>query len=256
MLYKCYHMDGYTPADPGRLWASDLTCIETGSGVSRFALMTDVYSRMAVGRKQARALHSPDVLSALKMALGRPGGKHSESVRPSARGSGYCCRDYVHMPDRRNIRIRMTGSGHPFDSVVAGPVCGILKTGRMYDGKPGAWLESSLLTGKITDLCHHRTPRRRIGYTLPVRVHQTGMKPERMWKNDYRGRNVPLDGNTGKNKNSEPEQNSMKNNCPEKETRTTLLRGNGASATPLFHFPEAKRKVGRKNFNPHCSIAL
>jgi hypothetical protein len=79
---------------------------------------------------------------------------------------GYCCRDYVDMPVRRNIRIRMTESGDPFDNVVAGLVCGILKTGRMYDGKPGAWQESGLLTGKITDLCHHQTPRRRIGYIL------------------------------------------------------------------------------------------
>jgi hypothetical protein len=100
----------------------------------------------------------------------------------------------------------------------------------MYDGKPGAWQESGLLTGEITELCHRRTSCRRIDYTLPVRVHQTGMKPERMWKNDYQGRNVLMDGNTGENKDSVPEQDSMKNNCPEKETRKTLLRGNGAEA--------------------------
>ncbi|MDR0700563.1 MAG: hypothetical protein LBG28_15305 [Tannerella sp.] len=72
------------------------------------------------------------------------------------------------------------------------------------------------------------------------------MKTERMWKNYYRGRNVPLDGNTGGNKDSVPEQDGMKNSCPEREEQKTLHQGNTASAAPPLHFSDTKRKVGRK----------
>jgi hypothetical protein len=81
---------------------------------------------------------------------------------------------------------------------------------------------------------------------LSAEVHQTGMKTERMWKNYYRGRNVPLDGNTGGNKDSVPEQDGMKNSCPEREEQKTLHQGNTASAAPPLHFSDTKRKVGRK----------
>jgi hypothetical protein len=55
-----------------------------------------------------------------------------------------------------------------------------------------------------------------------------------------------MNGNTGENKDSVPEQDGRKNNCSEKEEQKTLPQGNSASATPSLHFPVAKRKVGRK----------
>jgi hypothetical protein len=51
-----------------------------------------------------------------------------------------------------------------------------------------------------------------------------------MWKNYYQSRDKSPEGKRGENKDSVPEQDGMKNNCPEKETRKTLLRGNGKSA--------------------------
>jgi hypothetical protein len=56
------------------------------------------------------------------------------------------------------------------------------------------------------------------------------MKTERMWKNYYRGRDVPVDSNPGGNKDKVLEQDGMENNCPEKEKQKLLHQGNGAEA--------------------------
>jgi transposase InsO family protein len=221
---------GYTPTAPNRLWVSDITYIETGSGVVYLSLITDAYSHKIVGWNLSRTLRSSGALAALKMALGCLSGKQPELIHHSDRGSQYCCRNYVNLLKRSNIRISMTESGDPLENAVAERVNGILKTEWMYDGKPGTWQEAGSLTGKIIDLYNHQRPHQSIGYMVPAQVHQTGVKTERMWKNYYRGRNVPVDGNLGENKDKVPEPDGMKNSCPEKEEQKLLHQGNGAEA--------------------------
>ncbi|MDR0429432.1 MAG: DDE-type integrase/transposase/recombinase, partial [Tannerellaceae bacterium] len=96
---------GYTPTAPNRLWVSDITYIETGNEVSYLSLITDAYSHKIVGWNLALTLRSSGALAALKMALGSLSGKQPELIHHSDRGSQYCCRDYVNMLHRRNIRI-------------------------------------------------------------------------------------------------------------------------------------------------------
>jgi transposase InsO family protein len=237
---------GYTPAAPNRLWVSDITYIETGDGVIYLSLITDAFSHKIVGWNLSRTLRTPGALAALKMALGSLKGKHPELIHHSDRGSQYCCRDYVNQLHRKSIRISMTENGDPRENAVAERVNGILKTEWLYDVKPGSWQEAGVLTGKIIDLYNSQRPHQSIGYMVPSQVHQTGMKTERMWKNYYRNRNVLPDDNTGKEKDSVPEPDGMKNSCPGKEKQKTLHQGHSASATPPLHVPDAKRKVGRK----------
>jgi hypothetical protein len=116
----------------------------------------------------------------------------------------------------------------------------------MYNVKPGTWREAGTLTGKIIDLYNHQRPHQSIGYMVPAQVHQTGMKTERMWKNYYRNRHVPPDGNTEEDKDNVPESDGVKNGCPEKTERETFHQGKGAEAQPKRNFPDEKRKVGRE----------
>ena len=226
---------GYTPAAPNRLWVSDITYIETGGDVGYLSLITDVYSHKIVGWNLSRTLRSPGALSALKMALGSLEGKQPELIHHSDRGSQYCCINYVNMLNRRDIRIRMTESGDPLENAVAERVNGILKTEWIYDNKPVSWQQAVSLVGRIIDLYNNQRPHQSIGYMVPAQVHQTGMKTERMWKNYYQGRNTPADGNTEKNKDSLPEQDGMKDNCPGKEGQNILHQGNSASAPPPLY---------------------
>jgi hypothetical protein len=140
----------------------------------------------------------------------------------------------------------MTESGDPLENAVAERVNGILKTEWIDDGKPETWQEAGFLTGKIIDLYNHQRPHQSIGYMVPAQVHQTGMKTERMWKNYYRGRNVPMDSNPGENQDKVPGQDGMKNSCPEKKEQMLPHQGNSASATPPLHFPDEKQKIERK----------
>jgi transposase InsO family protein len=238
---------GYTPTAPNRLWVSDITYIETGSKVGYLSLITDAYSHKIVGRNLSRTLRSSGAPAALKMALGTLSGKHPELIRHSDRGSRYCCRTYVNLLTRRNIRISMTENGDPRENAVAERVNGILKTEWVYDGKPDSWREAGSFTVKTIDLYNHQRPHQSIGYMVPAQVHQTGMKTERMWKNYYRGRkNIPLESNVGENKDSVPVQDGMKNNGQGNGEQATLHQGHSASATPPLHVPDAGRKAGTK----------
>lgn len=237
---------GYTPAAPNRLWVSDITYIETGDGVFYLSLITDAFSHKIVGWKLSRTLRTS---GALKMALGSLKGKQPELIHHSDRGSQYCCRDYVNLLHRKSIRISMRENGDPRENAVAERVNGILKTEWFYDGKPGSWQETGVLTDKIIDLYNSQRPHRSIGYMVPSQVHQTGMKTERMWKNYYRSRSLPMDGNTEEDGEKVPKQDGKKNNCPGKEYQKALHQGNSASATPALHFPDAKKAGGNQTVN-------
>jgi transposase InsO family protein len=237
---------GYTPTAPNRLWVSDITYIETGVEVSYLSLITDAYSHKIVGWNLSRTLRSPGALAALKMALGSLSGKQPELVHHSDRGSQYCCRDYVNLLNRRNIRVSMTENGDPLENAIAERVNGILKTEWIYSCKPDSWQDMVAFVGRIIDLYNNQRPHQSIGYMTPAHVHQTGLKTERMWKNYYQGRNTLADGNTGRNKDSLPEQGGMNDNSPGKDDQNILHRGNSASAPPSLHFPDAKRNADRK----------
>jgi transposase InsO family protein len=201
-----------------------------GDGVFYLSLITDAFSHKIVGWNLSRTLRTSGALAALKMALGSLKGKQPELIHHSDRGSQYCCRDYVNLLHRKSIRISMTENGDPRENAVAERVNGILKTEWLYDGKPGSWQETSVLTDKIIDLYNSQRPHQSIGYMVPAQVHQTGMKTERMWKNYYRSRSLPMDGNTEEDRENVPKQDGKKNNCPGKEYQKALHQGNGAQA--------------------------
>jgi transposase InsO family protein len=192
-MHKYPNLTGdYTPQAPNRLWVSDITYIEIADDVFYLSLITDVYSHKIVGWNLARTLRSSETLIALKMALRGLNGKQPELIHHSDRGSQYCCRDYVNMLNRKDIRISMTENGDPRENAVAERINGILKTEWIYGNTLSSWRETVSFVGKIIDLYNNQRPHQSIGYMVPALVHQTGLETKRMWKNYYRIRDVPV----------------------------------------------------------------
>jgi len=177
---------GYTPVSPDQLWVSDITCIKVyNNGVAYLSLITDACSHKVVGWNLSRNLRSCNTLAALKMALHTLKGKKTALIHHSDRGSQYCCREYVELLTRYNVRISMTESGNPRENAIAERINGILKTEWLCDYKPDSWKDMITYTSKIIDLYNNRRPHQSINYMVPEVIHQTGLKTERKWKNYF-----------------------------------------------------------------------
>ena len=164
------------------------------------------------------------------MALRSLKGKQIRLIHHSDRGSQYCCREYVELLTRNEIRISMTESGDPLENAIAERINGILKT----EWLSNSWKDMVTYTARIIDLYNHRRPHQSISYMVPERVHQTSLKTERKWKNYF---------HISKNIETKEKLSVIKNT-------TTLKQGNSASATPSLHSPALKShqmEINHKN---------
>ncbi len=111
---------------PGQVYVSDITYIHTLEGFQYLALVTDYYSRKIVGYDLSSSLSIDGSLRALKMAL-RQTKEPSELIHHSDRGIQYCCKDYIRILQKHNVRISMTEQDHVYENALAERVNGILK---------------------------------------------------------------------------------------------------------------------------------
>ena len=113
------------PVRPNQLWVSDITympvCLDAESGEYGFcylSLVTDYYTKEIVGWCVGETLEARFAVKALKMALGRLGGRPAEDlIHHSDRGVQYASYDYT----------GLTECGDPRDNAVAERVNGIIK---------------------------------------------------------------------------------------------------------------------------------
>ena len=123
------------PVRPNQLWVSDITympvCLDAESGEYGFcylSLVTDYYTKEIVGWCVGETLEARFAVKALKMALGRLGGRPAEDlIHHSDRGVQYASYDYTGLLKKNGIRISMTECGDPRDNAVAERVNGIIK---------------------------------------------------------------------------------------------------------------------------------
>ena len=109
-----------------QVWVSDITYIRTLEGFRYLSLITDLYSRRIVGYRLSNSLSIEGCLEALKKALKEK--KSSESlIHHSDRGVQYCCKDYVMLLQKENIKISMTQENHCYENAYAERINGILK---------------------------------------------------------------------------------------------------------------------------------
>ena len=124
----------FTPGEPNRVWAADITYIRTLEGWLYLAVVMDLYSRGIVGWSMGDRLTSPLVCQALRMALQRrrpPAGL----LHHSDRGCQYAAGDYQAFLRKNGI------------------VCSMSRRGNCWDNAP---VESFFSTLKCEWVFHHR----------------------------------------------------------------------------------------------------
>lgn len=84
----------FRPPGPDRIWASDITYLNTGQGWMHLAVVLDLHSRRVVGWRLAPHLRTELVVGALQMAIARRGPAHG-LVHHSDRGTQYTSEEFT-----------------------------------------------------------------------------------------------------------------------------------------------------------------
>lgn len=116
----------FTPGEPNRVWAADITYIWTREGWLYLAVVMDLYSRGIVGWSMGDRLTSPLVCQALRMALQRrrpPAGL----LHHSDRGCQYAAGDYQALLRKNGIVCSMSRRGNCWDNAPVESFFGTLK---------------------------------------------------------------------------------------------------------------------------------
>lgn len=121
----------FQPDTPNRVWASDITYIQTDAGWLYLAVVLDLYSRQIVGWSMQPHMQSSLVTDALKMAWFRrrpePG-----LIFHSDRGSQYCSHAFQNILAEYGMHSSMSRKGNCWDNAPIESLWGSLKVGRLY----------------------------------------------------------------------------------------------------------------------------
>lgn len=157
---------------PGQVYVSDITNIHTLEGFQYLTLVTDYYSRKMVGYDLSSSLSIDGSLRALKMAL-RQTKEPSELIHHSDRGIHYCCKDYIRILQKHNVRISMTEQDHVYVNAIAERINGILKDeyclGETLQSKEMA----RILVKEAVQTYNQNRPHMALGYCTPKSVYET-----------------------------------------------------------------------------------
>jgi putative transposase len=108
----------FSPTEPDKVWATDITYIWTKEGWLYLAVIIDLFSRLAVGWSMSERIDRHLVLSALGMAKSRrwpPAGL----LHHSDRGSQYASEDYRKALEMGLMICSMSRKGNCWDNAVA-----------------------------------------------------------------------------------------------------------------------------------------
>ncbi len=111
---------------PNQVFVSDITYISCAQKHLYLSLITDMYSRKIVGYELSDNLRATGPIKAMKMAL-KGVEKPAGLIHHSDRGVQYCCKEYISILEKANIKISMTEENHVYENALAERVNGILK---------------------------------------------------------------------------------------------------------------------------------
>lgn len=100
----------FQPDAPNRVWASDITYIQTDTGWLYLAVVLDLYSRQIVGWSMQPHMQSSLVTDALKMAWFRQR-PESGLISHSDRGSQYCSHTFQNILAEYGMHSSMSRKG-------------------------------------------------------------------------------------------------------------------------------------------------
>ena len=178
------------PVRPNQLWVSDITympvCLDAESGEYGFcylSLVTDYYTKEIVGWCVGETLEARFAVKALKMALGRLGGRPAEDlIHHSDRGVQYASYDYTGLLKKNGIRISMTECGDPRDNAVAERVNGIIKN-ELLMGMTFFSIEEVRKALKVAvDFYNNERPHMSLDWKTPAEAALCTGELEKKWK--------------------------------------------------------------------------
>lgn len=169
---------------PNQAWASDITYVETQSGVCYLSLITDLYSRKIVGWALGDTLQTVHCLKALQMALETlPNPKYAFGlIHHSDRGCQYCCYEYVDMLQAHGVRISMTENGDPLENAIAERVNGIIKNEWLNTVEIRDEEDCRERVAKAVEVYNEKRPHMSLGYQTPSAAHEQSGEQTRLWK--------------------------------------------------------------------------
>jgi len=167
---------------PNLLWVSDITYIPLGKGHAYLSLITDAYSRKILGHYLSRNLTAEGPLEALGMALTNASGTLTGLIHHSDRGIQYCCKEYVDMLKRHQIRISMTENGDPYENALAERVNGILKTEWINLEHFDNYQQAKVRIDEIIDLYNNLRPHMSCDMMTPAKAYQMSGELKKHWR--------------------------------------------------------------------------
>jgi len=177
----------FVPIAPNQLWVSDITYWKINNDKYVYiSFITDAYSHKIVGYHVAESLESIETIQALKMALSDLRSEsHFQLIHHSDRGVQYCHHGYVKLLQDYEIKISMTENGDPLENAIAERVNGIIKEEYLQDYSVNTISEAKKVLAFVVKLYNEERPHNSIGNLLPINVHKTNLKTEKLWKNYY-----------------------------------------------------------------------
>src|SRR5271163_2412809 len=123
----------FTVAAPNRVWAGDMTYIQTEEGWLFLAVVLDLFSRRIVGWSLREDMRSELVVDALRMAwLQRSPDRRTELIFHSDRGSQYASSDCNQILQQCGITASMSRKGDCWDNACSETLFASLKVERLH----------------------------------------------------------------------------------------------------------------------------
>jgi len=122
----------FAPPEPNRVWATDITYIQTQTGWLYLAVVLDLFSRKVIGWSMQPYQDRRLVLAALQMAIGARRPAPGTLVHHSDRGVQYACDDYRNALLDAEIVPSMSRTGDCWDNAVVESFFSTLKNELVY----------------------------------------------------------------------------------------------------------------------------
>ena len=122
----------FKPAEPNRVWATDITYIQTQTGWLYLAVVLDLFSRKVIGWSMQPYQDRRLTLAALEMAIAARRPAPGALVHHSDRGVQYACDDYRSALIDAEITPSMSRTGDCWDNAVVESFFSTLKNELVY----------------------------------------------------------------------------------------------------------------------------
>lgn len=160
---------------PNKVWASDITYIQTQEGWLYVVVVLDVFSRRVVGWSMSKRLTAEFVIRALSLAIGgrRPS---SGLIFHSDRGVQYACTAFKEVLNQYGFTQSMSRRGNCYDNALVESFFHTLKTEHVYHHRYTTRAEARQSIFEYIEMFYNRVRRHStLGYRSPVSFEQEAM---------------------------------------------------------------------------------